>query len=537
MKINPILLTIVFLGAVIRFYSLGDNGIGFFRDEAALGFNSWSILQTGADEYGQKLPVIFRSFEVFFMPAYVYLSVPIFAIFGLNEFSARALSGLSGTILILVAFLIANQLFNSKKTAIITAAMVAFSPWSIFYSRGAFEGNLALLFFAIGFYFWLKFFKNNRSVFFFASIFSFVLAMYSYQSPRLVVPLFVATSILFYRFWWEKWKLWFLGMLVALILYAPVLRLTNESAGYHRAVGVSIFSSTKPVPGFEPSLGRWQSLYLVPRELASLYLHYFSPYNLFWEGDYNKQRLVPGFSVFYFWQLPFLFFGIWKISKLKEKNIKFLLVWIILAPIPASLTRDPFHTYRSLLLFLPLSLVIALGVQMVIEKWHKLARFSGIIFALLLFASGVSYLFTLFVVAPARYWRDWDFGYQQITNFLKDEPTNLRIIVDDPYTEAYIHLLFNQVIPLVEYQHEALQKVNSNNYYASKDELRPAKVGRFEFRPVDWPSERGDRDTLFIFPATRLYPSEFSGDPKLKLEKTIFSPSNEPAFYIIRTYQ
>ena len=113
-KIKIALILIVSLGTLIRFWSLGDNNIGLFRDEAALGFNSWSILQTGRDEYGQKLPVFFRSFEVFFMPAYVYLSVPIMKIFGLNEFSTRLLSALSGIFLILFAFLMAGRFLSQK---------------------------------------------------------------------------------------------------------------------------------------------------------------------------------------------------------------------------------------------------------------------------------------------------------------------------------------------------------------------------------------------------------------------------------------
>jgi hypothetical protein len=77
-----ILLILIILGAFLRLNKLGIGGIGFFRDEAAMGFNTWSILKTGKDEFGQSFPLFFRSFEVFFMPAYEYLSLPIFLLFG-----------------------------------------------------------------------------------------------------------------------------------------------------------------------------------------------------------------------------------------------------------------------------------------------------------------------------------------------------------------------------------------------------------------------------------------------------------------------
>jgi len=105
-----LLLGVVLLGLFLRFYQLGSINVGFFRDEAALGLNIWSILKTGADEYGKQLPLIFRSFEVFFMPAYVYLSLPFVFLFGLTEFSTRALAALSGTLLIAVGYLISKEI-------------------------------------------------------------------------------------------------------------------------------------------------------------------------------------------------------------------------------------------------------------------------------------------------------------------------------------------------------------------------------------------------------------------------------------------
>lgn len=530
----PLLAGIIFFGALLRFYRLGDNGMVFFRDEAALGFNAWSLLQTGADEYGQKFPIIFRSFEVFFLPAYVYLSLPIFLIFGPTVMASRALAAISGTLLIITCFFIAKEFFKSGKVALISALLVAVSPWAIFYSRGAFEGNLALLAFSIGIYLWLRFTNTDKKKYFFLSLAFFVFSMYSYQAPRFVAPLFVGISILSQKFWWKKWKLWIFGFFFALLLYLPQLSLIASPAGYHRAIGVSIFSRGETPPGYSNKLGDWQKLYLVPRELLSLYLHYFSPSNLFWQNDYNPQRRVEGYSVFYIWQLPLLLIGIWTFFKKKFKESKYFLFWIALAPIPAALTADPFHTYRAILLFLPLTILIALGFEQLFSLSNKMKNLVIFVSFIGILYSVFSYLFGLLELTPITRWRDWDYGYKEVSQFIKNQPSSLKVVIDDPNTESYIHLLFNQVIPISEYQTVASSKVGEA-YYKTPEVLRPEKIGRFEFRSVDWPSERGDKNTLFIFPSNRLYPSEFSGDPKLNLEKTIYSPSGEPAFYIIKT--
>lgn len=529
-----ILTATILLGGFIRFYHLGNVGIGFFRDEAAMGLNSWSILKTGVDEYGHFMPLFFRSFEVFFMPAYVYLSVPIFWLFGLSFFSARTLAALSGTLLIPVAYLIGKEFFKSEKVGLICAFIISITPWSIFYSRGAFEGNLALLFFASGFYLWIKFLNTERNKLFFLSLFFFILSMYSYQAPRFVAPFFIALSIIFNKNWIKKIRLWILGGLFALLLYLPILIFTTQPAGYHRAIGVSIFTSNQPVPGYNSNLGKWQYLYLVPREVASLYLQYFSPNNLVSQSDYNPQRRVPNYSVFYIWMLPLLIIGLVDLINNDYKNKKTLFLWLFISPLPAALTLDPFHTYRAILFWFPISILISLGVYKLFNyfKKYRAAILSGIL--LLCCFSVSSYLFNLFKVAPVIAWRDWDYGYKEISDYIKSQPIDIRVVIDDPNTESYIHFLFNGVIPIKEYQ-KAASAIIGKNYYQSSDELRPQEVGRFEFKKVDWPSERGDKNTLFIFPSNRLFPSEFATDPKLSWVKTIYAPSGEPAFYLVKS--
>jgi len=527
-----ILILIILIGFGLRLYRLGDNGIGFFRDEAALGFNSWSILKTGADEYGQKLPIFFRSFEVFFLPAYVYLSVPVFAIFGLTFFATRFLSFASGTVLIYIGYIIAKEIFKKEEAALVSAFVLAISPWAIFYSKGAFEGNLALLFFSIGFYFWLKFFRLKKQKLFFVGILFFVASMYTYQAPRFVAPAFIAVSILFSKNWLPRWKLWLTGSIFAVVLYLPILSLFFLPSSYHRAVGVSIFSDASSPPGYDPNLGSFQNFFLIPRQLTSLYLAYFSPRNLFWLGDYNPQREIAGFSVFYIWQLPFLFIGMWKLIKKKSIDIKPLLALVFIAPIPAALTKDPFHTYRSLILFLPLSLFIGYGLFVFYQKFGKFAKvfmLSIIVYYLSLF------MFNFYKLTAVWHWQDWDYGYGEIIEFVKTQPQNLRVVIDNTRTQSYIHFLFHGLIPLSNYQKMASKLVDNGQYYGSPDVLRPKLVGRFEFRAVDWPVERGDRNTLFIFPSDRLYPSEFSGDPKLELAKIVYTPGGQPAFYIVKS--
>ncbi|MBU0569764.1 glycosyltransferase family 39 protein [Patescibacteria group bacterium] len=540
-------MAVILLGALLRLLWLGKYPSGFFRDEAALGYNVFSVLKTGMDEYGMRLPIVFRSFEVFFLPAYIYLSAPIVGILGLSEFSTRLLSSLSGIGGLFVAYFIAKEIWN-EKVALWATLILAISPWHIFYSRGAFEGNLALTFFATGFLFWIKFIKHWEGRHFFLSTLFFALSMYSYQAERMVVPLFamIAVSLSRTQLWEIRKKLVF-PIIAITIFCLPLLSLTLKPGGYHRAAGVSVFSqSSKPsgwIENKEKGIFINNNFYLRSRQVLSLYSSYFSPRNLFVKGDANRQRSVDNFSVFYPWFFLFLIYGVWCTWKKRDLNKKLLFAWIFLAPLPAALTGDPFHTYRSLLLYLPLTLFMGLGVSKISgtlknsknPKGVKLYHPAGVMIIAVSVISLSQFLFNYLVLNSATRARDWDYGYKQIVEFIGEQENYKKVVVDDMWTEGYIQFLFfNKTRP--EIYHEQVAKIANVSYfyYNSGEEIRPNSYEDFEFRRVDWPSERGDSGVVFVMGVDRLPDSEFVNDPKVELLTKIYYPDGTIAYKIVK---
>lgn len=527
---KKLLIIVLILGAFLRLAWLGSIPSGFFRDEAAIGYNAYSIWKTGADEFGMKFPLVFRSFEVFFLPLYLYITAPIVGLLGLSEFSTRLLSSLAGISAIYFVYLIAKNIWD-KKAGVFAAFVLAISPWHLFYSRGAFEGNLGLTLFAAGFYFWIRFLQKLNVKHFLLAGLTFALSMYCYQAERVVVPLFAVLALIisFKDIWKIKTKL-ILPVVILFAVMIPLLSLTFKPGGYHRAVGVSIFSQITTPPGWisgvKPAVLQNNTTYLRVREVSSLYLSYFSPRNLFTLGDSNLQRSVENFSVFYGFMIIGLLYGIWKTVKEGNTNTKLLMIWMMVAPIPAALTGDPFHTYRALLMFVPLSILIGFGFSRL--KFHM--AFVGVsLIALSMFI--FSYVFTTQVTRA----HDWDFGYKQMISFVNTLPEGTKAVVDDPWTEAYIHFLFfNRVNPNV-YQKSVSGLGNvSSYYYSDSGEIRPNKLESLEFRKVDWPTERGNTGTVFIMWADTLPDSEFKNDPKVQLIREIFYPGGAVAFKIVK---
>ena len=84
-----VLAIILLVALALRIYKIGSIPPGLTPDEASLGYNAYSILKTGKDEYGALLPFVFKSFGDFKPGLYIYLTVPAVLIFGLTEFSVR----------------------------------------------------------------------------------------------------------------------------------------------------------------------------------------------------------------------------------------------------------------------------------------------------------------------------------------------------------------------------------------------------------------------------------------------------------------
>ena len=183
---NFVLIIIVVVGALLRFYKLSQIPNGFYIDEAAIGYNSYSLLKTGEDEYGKSFPIFLKSFNAYSSPLYAYLSTIPIALFGLNVFSVRFLSAFLGSLSILIFYGILGKIKIIKKDYIrlLGAFIFAISPWNIFFSRGAYEANLVLFMILLSFYLFLDESKKYWKLLLSISVLS--LSTYAYQANRLI---------------------------------------------------------------------------------------------------------------------------------------------------------------------------------------------------------------------------------------------------------------------------------------------------------------------------------------------------------------
>ena len=105
------LILVLIIAAFLRFFQLGGNPPSLTWDEAAWGYNAYTIGLDGKDEFGKFLPYQYlESFGDFKPPVYAYLDIIPVKIFGLNEFAVRFPSALFGVLTVLVTYFLTKKI-------------------------------------------------------------------------------------------------------------------------------------------------------------------------------------------------------------------------------------------------------------------------------------------------------------------------------------------------------------------------------------------------------------------------------------------
>lgn len=469
------------LAGWLRTNKVGQVPAGFYADEAAIAYNGYSLLETGRDEYGKSWPALFRSFGEYKTPTYSYLLVPIFKIWGKSVVVARDLTVISGLLAIIGVMVLAKMWFKRWPVLWLSGLVLALMSWHILYSRSVYEVNLALtmtIWGVVCLESGLKKTRWNWAVGFGLLAMSIV----TYNGARVVTPLLGLIWLILNRkeiFSNNNRKWVVVAVLVGLVCLWPVWRVVATTGFWERA-GINIFNN-----GQGNSYDRiW--------EWASLLVAYFNPFYWFKLGDPGGRSSWVDLALMFGWQLPFIAFGWKRLEKESNRVIFWVVGWLLVAPVAASLTRDPMASIRSLSMVVPLSLLIGLGMGEIVEKYKNWGRV--IIFGLFLVGTGRLYL-SIFKMTDYYRFRDWDYGLAQVAREVKKIPENIPILYTGKKIN-YIQLAYFLAKPL-GYIEDNYGR-NGSDYYNTGWWPDNKKIGRVEVREIVW-KEDIFKDQIIIF--------------------------------------
>jgi 4-amino-4-deoxy-L-arabinose transferase-like glycosyltransferase len=439
--------TIIALALFLRIYKIGQSPPSLNWDETSIGYNAYSILKTGRDEWGQKLPLHFRSYGEYKLPVQIYASIPAIAVFGLNDFGVRITPVIYGTLSVLVLYFLAKELTKNKWMGLLSAFLLAISPWHIQLTRASFETSFSALWILLGIWFFLKGFKNSK--WWIAATIPFAVSVYTYNSARIIAPLLVLTLLIIYRkdVWREKKNIIISGVLFVLLLLplAPFVFKGGLSARYRL---VSITDEKGLVPRIEERRNNSTLPESVKRLIhnrysyigfyfAKNYLAHFDPNFLFIKGAGHVQHNVQGIGELYAIQAPFVLVGLWLFLKKKYPFRGLALSWLLLTFVPVALTQDSIPNALRTVIAAPLyQIFTAVGFCAALSfiKNKKLRTVIVIFTVAALFWGLIVFTKQLFSVYPNKYSREWQYGNRQVVTFIKDHYKDYDLIV---YTRSY----------------------------------------------------------------------------------------------------
>lgn len=544
-KIPRILLfLIIAVSFFLRVYKVTSIPPALNWDEVSIGYNAYSILKTGKDEWGQFMPLHFKSFGEYKLPAQIYASIPGITVFGLNEIGVRITPVIYGVLTVLLLFFLLEEAFKIKPVSLMAAFLLAVSPWHIQLTRASFESSFALFWLVMAIWFLIKGLKKPRWLL--ASMLPFAVSVYTYNSARVFTPLFLFfVAILFRQYFWRVRK-WFLlsGILLFILLtpLAPFI-LSGEAGARYKLVSITDEKGLVPrinerrgastLPGILPRLVHNKVTYL-SFYFAGNYLAHFTPNFLFIDGAGHKQHHVQGVGELYWIQAPFLLLGLYYLLKKRDRNLKILLPWLLLAFVPVAMTNDSIPNALRTLIAVPVyQIFTALGVYCFFKKVKNrklIYMVSGIV--LVLFLANISiYLKNYFIEYPARYSRDWQYGNKQVVEYLKDNQDKYDLITfTRHYGEPHIFTLF-----YLKYDPSKFRSSPNLDRFETYDWVRVLRFDKFYFPDL---GDSGTRyqDVINANPGKKILfvgkPGDFPVDATVL--KEIYFLNGEKAFEIVK---
>ncbi len=474
-KYYVFLLVIILASAFLRFYKLSVNPPSLTWDEAAWGYNAYSLGIDGKDEFGRFLPLNYlESFGDFKPPMYAYLDVIPVKILGLNKFSTRFPSAFFGVLTVLLTYFLVKRIFyNSKdkeKYALFSALFLAISPWHILLSRAAFEANVASFFLVLGIWAFIAA-MQDRKWYLLISAVSFVFTVYTFNTERIVSPILVILFALFFRNKLLKIrKTVIIAAVVGFIVLFPTLGFLFTSQAGLRFRQVNIFSDINIVKTSNQEIANdknafWSKIIHNRRFLYAVdYLHHYfdnlSPAFLFVKGDGNPKFSIQSMGQMYTWDIVFFVSGILFLFRKKEGYWWIIPVWLLVGIIPAATARETPHALRIEASLPTFQIFTAYGFVVFLSWIKKFKKYSSAIIiavSMLLFLNFLYFYHDYFYQYPYQYSSDWQYGYKQSIAYVLSVQNNYDYIqITHNLGRPYIYYLFYTKTNPVYYRKTAI---------------------------------------------------------------------------------
>lgn len=468
---------VIIIAAFTYLWKISSVPSSLYADETTVGYNAYSILKTGKDEYGKTFPILFRLFGAYTPPLFVYVLTPFISFLGLSPFTLRFPSILATLMLIPVVFLFVKKLriFNNKLSPLVAALVFAISPWVVFNARLGYEVTLGYVLFYVGIYFiWDHLNKNNISL---AGLLFLSFSTYTAHTERYLVPLFLLIFFIMFRKKIFK-KITFQNLVPTIIIC-----LATQVPHFLIISSPAFWVKNTSFVASNISSGVW--------DFINQLIVYLSPQTYFGSvmQDINLQHFIPEISLFYSWQIiPFLVGLFYLLKASRSSEGKLILLLLLTSPMPGALSGHFISIQRVLPILIPIVLIVTLGIEKLLLLIPKKLNILTAALAFFLLTFSVSLLWrSYFVLLPGLWTKWWNFGAKEIAQFISQNDQS-KIIIDNSRDQA----IYSPIIFYLQYPPDKFQQQFSSvakDYYNNPTFRSTVSFGNAITRPINWESD------------------------------------------------
>ena len=357
-KYNLIFISILFVVALTRLWGLSATPYGINQDEAYVGYEALSLLNYGFDSWGYAFPVYFIGWGSGMSILYSYILIPFFYLFGSSILVLRLPQALCG-ILACYIFYRVLRFFYKKREALIGFFIAGIAPWGIMYSRFGLDANLLPLFYLLGFYFYLRAFKNSSYILLSALFYG--ISMYTYVTGWIFVGITLLVQYGYFLYMRYS-KIIAIKIVQALVVYGvivfPLFLFLLVNGGYIDEIKTSFFSV--------PKLVYWRGNEIGYSNFGVKFQAFVRTF--IFQNDTLRANCLPQFGMFYHLSLFFEIIGFGVLVKrayidLRDRKISFsflVLMNIIIGVIYSMTLYSNVNRLNFLWYFIIISIVMGI---------------------------------------------------------------------------------------------------------------------------------------------------------------------------------
>jgi 4-amino-4-deoxy-L-arabinose transferase-like glycosyltransferase len=471
-----IIVACIVLAIFLRFWQLGSIPEGFHSDEAAYGYNAYSILKTGKDEYGKAFPLLLRSYGDYKAAVDSYLMIPFIYFGGLHEWAVRAPSAVFGILFILLTYVLVLRVSKDRHLALVSGVLAVISPLGILLSRVQSDPLICATLFFFAIYCWFLWLDTRKARFIVLVGISIFLSFYTYTITRLfAIPFLLVIGLWYWKIFDKQARLMFCSIVTVVVI--AVVGLYISPAGVYFSQ-VNVFSSNDVQLPLDEEIREdgaqeaplWMTRIIHNKVVAygqyflKNYTDYFSFEFLFTQAKQPLREQIPHQGVLMLADLPFLLIGIYMAFRRHLRYGVFAILWLFLAPAVLSITSiETPNVHRFILAAIPAYLLVALGIISLYKMVSPRLRRGLTIVIVCLFAINLLYdMHELFVHQPIHtplYRNEED---KKLALYLKPVASKYDVIVGPKILEDI--LFFWPIEPAV-YQREGSPRDTDNAWY------------------------------------------------------------------------